>query len=285
MNWFLFALLTVIWGSSFILIKEGLVKLTAYQVAAMRIFSGGVVLIPIGIRQIRHFPKKKIMMIVLSGATGSFIPSFLFCIAEVHINSSLAGILNALSPLFAIWVGVLFFQMRMNGEKMVAVIIGFLGVSLLFLSRDGFTIQGDVFYSLLIVLATLCYGLNANLLARYLGDIGSINIAAIAFSILAIPALVILIFTGYFQSDWADGAFLRSTLASVILGIMGTAAAQILFYMLLKRTNVLFSSLVTYTIPFVAIFWGLLYGETITSLQIVCLAIILSGVYFANRTK
>ena len=284
MNWFLFSILTLIWGSSFILMKEGLVKLSAYQVAAMRIFSAGLVLMPIAIRQFRQVPKEKIKMIVLSATIGSFIPAFLFCIAEEHINSSLAGILNALSPLFAIVMGVLFYQMKMTTQKVTAVVVGFIGLCLLFISKDGFSFEGDVFYSLLIVVATMGYGLNVNMLARHLGDVGSLNIAAIAFSTLAIPALLILIFTGYFQETWTDTAFLRATFAAMILGIMGTAAAQVLFYMLLKRTNVLFSSLVTYTIPFVAILWGVLYGETITGLQIACLGVILSGVYFANRT-
>ena len=283
-NWFLFSILTLIWGSSFILMKEGLVKLSAYQVAAMRIFSAGLVLMPIAIRQFRQVPKEKIKMIVLSATIGSFIPAFLFCIAEEHINSSLAGILNALSPLFAIVMGVLFYQMKMTTQKIAAVLVGFIGLCLLFISKDGFSFEGDVFYALLIVVATMGYGLNVNMLARHLGDVGSLNIAAIAFSTLAIPALLILIFTGYFQGTWTDTAFLRATFAAMILGIMGTAAAQVLFYMLLKRTNVLFSSLVTYTIPFVAILWGVLYGETITGLQIACLGVILSGVYFANRT-
>ena len=117
MNWGLFIVLTLIWGSSFILMKEGLEKLTAYQVAAMRIFSSGVVLLPIGLRQFRHIPKGKTKYIVSSAAIGSFIPAFLFCIAEEHINSSLAGIVNALSPLFAILIGVLFFQMKTTPQK------------------------------------------------------------------------------------------------------------------------------------------------------------------------
>ena len=283
MNIGLFVLLTLIWGSSFILMKEGLVVLTAYQVAALRIFTAGLVLMPMAVRSFRQIPKDKIFTIILSGTLGSFIPAFLFCVAEERINSSLAGILNALSPLFAILVGVLFFQMKTSPQKIGAVLIGFLGLCLLFVSKDGFTFDGDVKYSLLIVVATVLYGFNSNLLARHLGNIGSINIAAVAFSTLAIPALIILLLTGYFNASWSNPAFLRATFASAILGIVGTAIAQILFYMLLKRTNVLFSSMVTYTIPFVAILWGVLYGETITALQIACLGIILFGVYFANR--
>jgi drug/metabolite transporter (DMT)-like permease len=283
MNIGLFVLLTLIWGSSFILMKEGLVMLTAYQVAALRIFTAGLVLMPMAVRSFRQIPKDKIFAIVLSGTLGSFIPAFLFCVAEERINSSLAGILNALSPLFAILVGALFFEMKTSPQKIGAVLIGFLGLCLLFVSKDGFTFDGDVLYSLLIVVATVLYGFNSNFLARHLGNIGSINIAAVAFSTLAIPSFIILLLTGYFNASWSDTAFLRATLASAILGVVGTAIAQILFYMLLKRTNVLFSSMVTYTIPFVAILWGVLYGETITALQMACLGIILFGVYFANR--
>lgn len=285
MNWGLFIILTFIWGSSFVLMKEGLVKLTAYQVAAMRIFSAGVVLMPMAVRSFKQIPLEKAMTIVLSGTIGSFIPAFLFCVAEEHINSSLAGILNALSPLFAILMGVLFYQMKTNKQKVASVLVGFIGLCLLFISKDGFSFEGDIAYSGLIVLATLGYGINANLLAKHLKDVPSLNIAAVAFSTLAIPAFFILLFTGYFQSSFSDAAFIRASFAAAILGVMGTAAAQILFYMLLKRTNVLFSSMVTYTIPFVAIVWGVAYGETITILQIACLGVILSGVYLANRNK
>ena len=282
-NWVLFLALTLIWGSSFILMKEGLVKLTAYQVAALRIFSSGMVLMPIAVRQFNQIPKDKILPIVFSGAIGSFIPAFLFCIAEEHINSSLAGIVNALSPLFTITIGILFYQMQANRQKIGAIIIGFLGLSLLFISKDGLKIDHEDIYALLVVVATIGYGWSGNFIHHHLKAIGSVNIAAIAFSFLAIPAGIILALTGFFQGDWSDSAFIKSSIASMVLGIMGTAIAQILFYSLLKRTNVILTSMVTYTIPFVAILWGVWAGETITALQIGCLLLILSGVYFANR--
>ena len=282
-NWSIFALLTLIWGSSFILMKEGLVKLTAYQVAALRIFSAGMVLLPIGIRQFEQIPKDKILPIIASALIGSFIPAFLFCVAEEHINSSLAGIVNALSPLFSILIGVLFYKMQASPQKIGAVLIGFLGLCLLFISKDGFEIDNQSIYALLIVIATVGYGWSGNYIAHNLKGVGSVNIAAIAFSFLAIPAGIILIWTGYFQGDWSDGQFIRASLSAVVLGVFGTALAQILFYILLRRTNVILTSMVTYTIPFVAILWGIYYGETITSMQIGCLVLILSGVYFANR--
>ena len=213
-NWGIFALLTLIWGSSFILMKEGLVKLTAYQVAALRIFSAGMVLLPIGIRQFEQIPKDKILPIIASALMGSFIPAFLFCVAEEHINSSLAGIVNALSPLFSILIGVLFYKMQASPQKIGAVLIGFLGLCLLFISKDGFKIDNQSIYALLIVIATVGYGWSGNYIAHHLKGVGSVNIAAIAFSFLAIPAGIILIWTGYFQGDWSDGQFMSKSFSS-----------------------------------------------------------------------
>jgi drug/metabolite transporter (DMT)-like permease len=271
-NWGLFATITAIWGSSFILMKEGLAEMSAFQVAAMRIFSAGVVLLPVAIRQLRIMPPEKIKMAVLSASIGNFIPAFLFCIAETKINSSLAGIVNALTPLFAILMGVLFFKMP------------FVGLLLLLLPKnDGIVFDQNQWYALFVVAATMLYGINPNLIVKHLQGINSLHIAAIGLSFLAIPSFFILLFTGYFSTFSTSPNFLRATTASVVLGVFGTAVAQIFFLMLLKRTGVVFSSLATYIMPFVAILWGVYYGEKVTIWEFACLAVILSGVYFANK--
>ncbi len=280
----LFLTITVIWGSSFMLMKEGLIELTAFQVAAMRIFSAGLVLLPVAIRQLRIMPKEKIKMAVLSASIGNFFPAFLFCVAETKIDSSLAGIVNALTPLFAILMGVLFFQMPFVWKKVAGVLVGFVGLCLLFLPKsDGIAFDQNQFYALFVVAATMLYGINPNLIVKHLKGINSLHIAAIGLSFLAIPSFFILLFTGYFSAFSMSPSFVRATAASVILGVFGTAAAQIMFLMLLKRTGVVFSSLATYIMPFVAILWGVYYGEKTTNWEFFCLAIILSGVYFANK--
>jgi drug/metabolite transporter (DMT)-like permease len=283
-NWGLFATITAIWGSSFMLMKEGLIELSAFQVAAMRIFSAGFVLLPVAIRQLKIMPTEKIKMAVLSASIGNFIPAFLFCIAETKINSSLAGIVNALTPLFAILMGVLFFKMPFVWKKVAGVLIGFVGLLLLFLPKsDGIAFDQNQWYALFVVAATMLYGINPNLIVKHLQGINSLHIAAIGLSFLAIPSFLILLFTGYFSSFSMSPSFIRATAASVILGIFGTAVAQIMFLMLLKRTGVVFSSLATYIMPFVAILWGVYYGEKTSTWEFICLAIILSGVYFANK--
>jgi drug/metabolite transporter (DMT)-like permease len=262
--------------------KIGLETLSAYQVAALRIFSAGMFLLPAATKQIKQLRRDKLFLIVLSGIIGSFVPAFLFCIAETRIDSALTGILNAFTPIFTILVGVVFFKSSIHWHKFAGIMIGFGGLCLLFLSKGNISLN-YLTYASLVLIATVCYGANVNMVSRYLKEVGSLNIAAFAFSILTIPSLFILFFTGFFELPLWKHEFLVSTAASALLGIMGTAIATILFYMLVKRAGVLFTSMVTYGIPVVALYWGYLAGEVITPLQVGCLLIILSGVFLTSK--
>ncbi|HEX7692341.1 MAG TPA: DMT family transporter [Sediminibacterium sp.] len=281
-HWLLFVILSIVWGSSFILMKEGMVRLGPYQVASLRILSAGIVLIPFAWKAVKAIPRDKITLVLLSGLFGNFFPAYLFCIAETQLDSALAGILNALTPFFVILIGMGFFQLKAGFIKILGVIIGFIGLCLLMLASGNLNFQ-NASYSLYILLATAFYGLNVNMVGRHLQGIGSLNIASLAFVFLVIPCIIILAYTGYFSLPFGDGAVWKSTIASCILGVMGTAAASILFYMLIKRAGNLFASMVTYGIPFIAVLWGVWYGEKITLLQLGCLGIILGGVYLVNK--
>ncbi|MBI2272683.1 MAG: DMT family transporter [Chitinophagaceae bacterium] len=281
-NWSLFTILSLIWGSSFILMKEGMKTLSPYHVASLRILSAGVVLIPFARKALAQVPKEKLLLVILSGLLGSFFPAYLFCVAETRIDSSLAGIMNALTPLFTIIIGIAFFQLKAGRRKIIGVLVGFIGLCLLIAPKGDFRFE-DFSYSLLVLLATVFYGINVNMVGRHMQGVGSLNIASLAFVFLIIPTLVILYVTGYFALPLLQTAFIISTLASVVLGVCGTAIASILFYMLVKRAGTLFASMVTYGIPFIAVLWGLWGGETITLLQVGCLGIILVGVYLVNK--
>jgi drug/metabolite transporter (DMT)-like permease len=282
-NWGLFILLCFVWGSSFMLMKIGNHELDPYHVASLRIFSAGLVLLPFAISALKAIPRNKIFLAILSGLLGSFFPAYLFTIAQTKIDSSLAGILNALTPIFTIIIGVLFFKLKAAQNKWLGIIIGFIGLVLLPFAANKEVSFNDLSYALLILLATIFYGVNVNMVGNYLRTVNSIHIAALAFVFLMIPSAIILYTTGYFDLDLSDDKIIRATTASAVLGVMGTAVASTLFYMLLKRAGALFASTVTYGIPFVAIFWGLIDMETITLWQVGCLGIILSGVYLANR--
>jgi drug/metabolite transporter (DMT)-like permease len=282
-SWSLFSILSVIWGSSFILMKEGLKELSALEVAALRMLSAGIVLFPFAVKGIRNLSGKELTLIILSGILGSFIPAVLFCVAETKIDSALAGMLNALTPLFVVLMGVLLFQSKTNWGKVAGIIVGFSGMVLLFFAQKKQAGASDINYALLVLLATLFYGFNVNMVNRYLRHIGSTQIAAVAFAALILPSLLVLGWENFHLHNTTTNAFLKATAASVVLGVFGTAIASIFFYMLMKRTGPLFSSMVTYGIPFVAVFWGLIAGESITILQMLGLFIILAGVYITSR--
>lgn len=281
-NWLVFALLSVVWGSSFMLMKEGLKAFTPYQVASLRMLSAGLVLLPFAFKALRQIPKEKMGLVIFSGILGNFIPAYLFCIAETQIDSSLAGILNSLTPMFTIIVGVLFFKSQTSAVKIIGMIIGFIGLSFLLAAGKDVSLHNLSFASL-VLLATLFYGINVNLVGKYMQNLGSLNIASVAFAFLIIPSIVVLYFTNYFTNNFSDPIVIKSLMASSLLGIVGTSVATILFYFLVKRAGILFGSLVTYGIPVVAVIWGLVDGEKLNFIQVLCLGLILLGVYIVNR--
>lgn len=304
-NWGIFIVLSLIWGSSFILMMKGLVSLTAYQVASLRIIFSGIVLLPVAVMRFKTIPTNKLWIIFLSGLQGSLLPAYLFCLAETKIDSSLAGSLNALTPVFAIIMGALFFSIRVASYKILGICISFAGSVLLFFAQPFSSHVGtNIFYTLMVILATMLYGINVNMVGKYLKGIPSLDIASIALSLNAIPALIILYFTGYFSQDIFSEPMLIATGYTFILGVLGTAFASIFFYVLMKRAGVIFASMVTYAIPAVAIMWAILdthkdiifaehlpFGEIMSVIfyawwkQFVCLLVILFGVYMANRTQ
>ncbi len=282
-NWFLFIGLSFIWGSSFILIKGGLLHLSAYQVASIRIVSSGLVLLPLAVINIRQIPLNKLSIVFMSGMLGSLIPAYLFCLAEQEIDSSLAGTLNALTPIFVIITGALFFQTKTAKNKIWGIMLAFSGSLLLFFSQPGFKEHSNIIYILYVVLATTLYGYNVNMVHRHLSEISSVKIASVALSLNAIPAAFVLFLSGYFDQDLLQKEVLISTGYASILGVFGTALATILFYALLKRAGAVFASMVTYGIPAVAIFWGFVFAEEVGWKQLTSVAVILLGVWVANK--
>jgi drug/metabolite transporter (DMT)-like permease len=281
---FIFIVLCIIWGSSFILIKEGIAYLSPYQVATIRILSAGLVLLPVAINQWKNVPRNKLGYVFLSGLLGSFLPAYLFCIAEVKIDSYLAGFLNSLTPVFTIFTGLLFFGQVFQTHKLVGVFIALGGMVVLLFAKGNISLQ-YLSYASFALVATLLYGLNINLVGRHLKETPSLAVVAVSFALLLIPCIIILWVTGYFSLPLGQKNILFSSGASSLLGIMGTAVATILFYIMIKRAGGLLASMVTYGIPFIALSWGLLAGETINGWQIVGLVIILIGVYVTTRWK
>lgn len=223
-------------------------------------------------------------MVIVSALCGNLFPAFLFAGAIAkNIDSSLAGILNSLTPICVVVIGILFFKSKTETRKIAGVIIGFAGLTLLTLSGNKGISFDNLGYTLLILAATILYGLNINIVGHYLNDINPIHLAVVSITTMIVPTGIILWQQDFLQLPFHDEATLWSVINSVMLGIAGTAIATALFYMLVKKAGGLFASLVTYGIPFIALGWGFVFGENITALQIGCLGVILSGVYLANR--
>lgn len=283
-KWSLFLVLCLTWGSSFILMKTGLKSLNAYQVASIRILCAGILLMPLLKKAYQEVPKQMFRPIILSGFLGTFFPAYLFCIAETKIDSSLAGIMNALTPIFAVGIGTAFFKLRIGWVKWLGMTMGLGGMIILMIGGEQHINTTYLGYSSFVLLATVCYGLNINIVNQYFKEIGPLNIAVIAFTALVIPSSIILVATGYFTDPrLVSGEWTNATLASLLLGIMGTGVASIVFYALVRKAGPVFASMVTYGIPLVAIGWGVFAGESITALQIAGMAVILLGVRLANK--
>jgi len=129
--WGLLLVLAIIWGSSFILYKKGLVVFGPGQVGALRILSAALVLLPITIKHLSRVSAKQRLYLFISGMVGSFIPAFLFAIAQTKINSSLSGILNAMTPFFVLLVGLFFFNQRIQRQAVLGLLLGFAGTIVL----------------------------------------------------------------------------------------------------------------------------------------------------------
>lgn len=285
-NWVIFVALSIIWGSSFLLMKigmkEGQFQLSPFQVASLRMMFSGLVLFPFAFKAFKAIPKDKLGIVVLSGILGSFIPAYLFCIAETKIDSALAGILNSLTPLFTILVGIAFFKLDADGKKIIGILLGLVGLSLSVAAGKGISLD-NFSYSFLVIIATIFYGINVNMVGKFMRNITALHIASVAFVFSMVPSFIILYLTGYFSYNFSDAVFIQASMAGALLGIANTSLASILFYVLVKRSGIMFAAMVTYAIPFVSLALGLLYNEPIHPLRIVGLVIILVGVYIVNK--
>lgn len=281
-SWTIFVLLCFIWGSSFILMKVSSQSLAPSQIAALRIFSAAIVFVPFAFFHIAKIPRKKTGLLIFTGIFGNLLPAFCFAIALLKIDSSLAGILNSLTPICVVLVGTFVFRDKIKTQKIVGVLVGFAGLCLLTLTQENISVQ-NAGYSSLVLLGTISYGVNVNLVSHYLKELKPFHIATISLAFMSIPSGWLLWQQGFFLVDFADTGVQWAVFNCVLLGIVGSAFATVLFYILVQKASGLFASLVTYGIPFVALFWGFINGEVITFSIIICLLIILLGVYLANR--
>lgn len=283
-KWSFLILLSLIWGSSFILIKKGLLGLSPLQLGSFRIVLSTIFIFVVGYNSLRNISKTHWKWLTISGFLGSFFPSFLFAYAETEVDSSIASVLNSLVPLNTIIIGLIIFKIKSNRFQVFGVLLGFLGAVMLILEGSELNPGQNYWFSGLIIAATLMYAANVNIVKKHLKDVRPLAIATANFVVIFIPALLVLIFSeGLSASTLSNDAFLPALGCVVILSLFGTAMAKVLFNELIQISTPVFASSVTYLMPIVALFWGVLDGEVFDLFQGFAALLILVGVYLANK--
>lgn len=276
-HWLVLAVLSLIWGTSYILMKKGLESFSTYQVASLRVLISFICLLPAAILHLKKLNKNNILSILIIGFFGSGIPAFLFPLAQTRIDSSVAGMLNSLSPVFTLIIGITLYKRQAIRSQIAGVFLGLLGaIGLLY--SGSFTFN---YYGLFVVLATLLYGISSNEVSKVQG-LNGLQITSLAFFVLGPFAFILLLFTD-FHAAMATEHWLRNLGFIAILSIFGSSISLVLFYLLIRDTSPVFASMTTYFIPIIATLWGLSDNEHPTSSMLISALLILGGVYLINR--
>ena len=285
-KWLLLIVLSLIWGSSFILIKKSLESFhNPYQVGALRVFISGIMLAPIALMNIKKFPRKDLLWISIAAFCGNFIPMFLYPIAETKISSSIAGVVNSMMPIFVIMVGTLFWKTKTTSRQVAGIVISFAGVLLMMVSGDNGS-ETPIFYISLVLFATLLYAVSTTTAAEKLVHIPAKLLSSfVFFYVLALPSLLALVFSVFFSEfDFSKEKWVGLGYVS-LLSVFGTGLAMMLQYRLMNISGALFASTVTLLMPIVAVIWGFIDGERLSLFQIFGGLIILTGLIFLRSKK
>ena len=285
-KWVYLIALSLIWGSSFILIKKSLIGLSPLQVGSLRIVFSSIMIFLIAFNKIKTIKKGKWKWIAVSAIIGTFLPAFLFAFAETQIDSAVAAILNSLVPMNTVLIGLAVFKISTTKTQSLGVIIGFIGTSVLIISGSELNPDQNYLYSGLVIICSILYATNVNLIKKHLFDVNAVAIAAGQFFVIFVPSIIVLVYSGFFDLEFRNNDLLYDSLLYVLLlSFFGTAMAKILFNKLIQISSPVFASSVTYSMLIVSVLWGLLDGELFNINQAVATILIIIGVYLSNKKK
>ena len=280
-KWLSLALLSLIWGSSFILIKKGLTGFGYFEAATIRLMSAGLAFLPFGIVNFKKIPRELLVYVFLTGFLGMFLPAYLFCLAQVKVQSAVAAMLNGLTPVFTFIFSILIFKITYKFNQVLGLLLGLACAILLAIERSN-TVLSLNFHAGLIILATVCYGYNINLIKQRLSDIPSFALSTVTVSFAGLLAFF-LAFLPHIDNYHPSQMQWIPLISLITLGVLGTAIAQAVQYNLIRMTSALFASTITYIVPVVAVFWGVLDGEQFHLIHAVCIAGILAAVVLIRK--
>lgn len=281
-QWAALVFLSIIWGTSFILMKNGLRSYTPLQIASLRMFIAFLFFTPLAWSAVKKLKKRHLPYILFISIIGNGVTAFMFALAQTEIKSSVAGMLNATTPLFTFLIGVAFYSLKTKLYKLLGLLIGLLGtVALLYFDSD-ISFSSSLIYPGLAIVATIFYSINVNMVKFNLKDLDGLTISILTFVFVGPLSLVIFLFTD-FNAVLTKPDFYFSTISIALLALFSSGLALIIFNILIKYTSTIFASTVTYLIPVVAILWGLFDGEIILLLQIIAVGVIIAGIYLVNN--
>ncbi|MEJ6764350.1 MAG: DMT family transporter [Flavobacteriales bacterium] len=283
-KWFYLFLLALTWGSSFILIKKGLLGLSPFQLGSLRTVMSSLFIFTIGFKSLKTIQSHQWKWIIITGFIGTFFPSFLFAFAETEVDSGIVSILNSLVPLNTVLIGLAVFKITSTKTQVFGVILGFVGASMLIFNSMELHPDQNYLYAGFVILATVMYASSVNIIKRYLQDVKPIAIATGNFVAIIIPAILVLSFSNFFTTETFQNDTIYMSIGSVaILSLFGTVMAKIIFNSLIQISSPVFASSVAYLMPLVALLWGLLDGEVFGINQGLASSLILLGVYLVNK--
>ena len=283
-KWFYLFLLALTWGSSFILIKKGLLGLSPFQLGSLRTVMSSLFIFTIGFKSLKTIQSRQWKWIIITGFIGTFFPSFLFAFAETEVDSGIVSILNSLVPLNTVLIGLAVFKITSTKTQVFGVILGFVGASMLIFNSMELHPDQNYLYAGFVILATVMYASSVNIIKRYLQDVKPIAIATGNFVAIIIPAILVLSFSNFFTTETFQNDTIYISIGSVaILSLFGTVMAKIIFNSLIQISSPVFASSVAYLMPLVALLWGLLDGEVFGINQGLASSLILLGVYLVNK--
>jgi drug/metabolite transporter (DMT)-like permease len=281
-NWLLLIGLSLIWGSSFILMKYGLKSFSYGQLAGFRMFIAFISLLPVALYHIKKITKKNFVSLVIVGYIGNAIPAFLFTLSQTRIDSGMAGILNSMTPFFTMIIGAMIYKVKIPWVKVVGVFIGLAGAVAVITSNTDINTGKINIFALYVVLATMMYGININHVKMKLHGLNGIQIASFAFLMVG-PVVTAYLLSTDLPATFAQDNAWHDFLYVFLLGFFGSAVAVVAVNILILRSNALFASSVTYLMPIIAIGWGMIDGEKLTIIQYAGMCLILFGVYLVNK--
>lgn len=281
-QWVILIILSIIWGTSFILMKTGLRSYSPLQIASLRMFIAFIFFTPFAYKALKKLRKQHIPYILFIAIIGNGLTAFMFALAQTEIKSSVAGMLNATTPLFTFLVGVVFYSLKTKIYKALGLLIGLFGTFALLYFDSEISFSSNLLYPLLAVVATIFYSINVNMVKFNLKDLDGLTISILTFIFVGPVSIVAFLFTD-FMAPIQSNDFFISSLSIFLLAILSSGIALVLFNILIKYTSTIFASTVTYLIPVVAILWGLFDGENILVLQILSVAVIIAGIYLVNK--